>query len=194
MGTMMALTMTRIWLITGTRQVGKSTVLCDVVSRLRRAQVAVAGLLTERTGAHDLTVTELHTGAHYSLTDPFCDVPGSPTRQFTMNDAALARSSRALEASFPTQLFVLDELGPLELEHRRGWVEALDLLAREVYDLALVVVRPELLGAAVIALPGTSFSVLRVTPDNRGGLPERLAEVILARLARSSIAQPGSVP
>jgi nucleoside-triphosphatase THEP1 len=186
MGLMMTWMATRIVLITGERQVGKSTALRGAVARLQRAYVRISGLLTERTGPHDLEVTELHTDARYPLTDPFHDVPGSPTRQFAMNEAALARAGRALEASFPTQVLVLDELGPLELIHRQGWVGALELLCHEAYDLALVVVRPELLGAAVMALPGMTFAVLRVTPDNRGALPERLAEAITAHLTQHS--------
>ena len=188
MTTLMA---TRILLITGARQVGKSTALCGAVARLQRAPVRISGLLTERTGPHDLEVTELHTGARYALTEPFRDVPGSATRQFTMNAAALARSSRALMTGFPTQVFVLDELGPLELERRQGWVGVFDLLVHEAYDLALVVVRPELLGAAVMTLPGTSFSVLHVTLDNRETLPERFAEAILTCLDSRSAAQLG---
>jgi len=192
MGAMMSLMATRVWLITGERQVGKSTVLGAVIPRLREAHVCVTGLLTERTGPHDLAVTELHTGDRYPLTEPFRDLPGSPTRQFTMSEDALARSRQALVTSFPTQLFVLDELGPLELNHRRGWVVALDLLARARYDLAVVVVRPELLGAAITALPDVCFCVLQVTLDNRAALPERLVEAWLARLAEPALSQPGA--
>jgi nucleoside-triphosphatase THEP1 len=188
----MTLLANRTLLLTGGRQVGKSTALHAAVARLRCEHVEVSGLLTERTGAHDLQVTELHTGSHYPLTDPFRDVAGSPTRQFTMNEDALRRSAQALEASFPTQVFVLDELGPLELVHHQGWVVAFELLSHGAYELAIIVVRPELLGTAIIALPGTSFTVLHVTSDNRDALPERLAGAILQHLAMQAAVQPGT--
>ena len=104
-----------IILLTGERQIGKTTALSEAVRLLRGAGVAVTGLLTQRTGPHDLAVTELHTGASYPLTDPYREDHDSPTRNFTMNETALARSSGALLTCFPTQVFVLDEIGPLEL-------------------------------------------------------------------------------
>lgn len=176
----------RILLITGARQVGKSTALRAAVEDMRHAGVRVSGLLTERTGPHDLAVTELVTGATYPLTESFVATPGSPTPHFTMKAEALARSACALLNSFPTQLFVLDELGPLELKHRQGWVGAFELLAQETYQVAVIVVRPELLGNAISEMPGTSFTVFNVTTTNRDAVPALLDREIRARL--------GSIP
>ncbi|MGC9469337.1 MAG: nucleoside-triphosphatase [Anaerolineae bacterium] len=168
----------RFILITGQRQVGKSTALQQALLRSQEAGLQVSGLLTQRVGPHDLMVTELHTGATYPLTDPFEDRPGSPTRQFAMNAQAFARSRRALEASFPTQLFVLDEVGPLELRHHQGWWSVFGLLRCREYDQAVIVVRPELLGEAIAELPGICFSVVRVSMANRDTLPAVLFEMI----------------
>lgn len=173
-------TSSAILLVTGERQVGKSTLLARAVTRLREVGLQVSGLLTRRTGPHDLTVTELHTGEVYALTDPFVDIPGSPTRNFTMNEAAFARSREALAGSFPTQVFVLDEIGPLELRRRRGWIDALELLRREQYALAIVVVRSELLPEAVDALEATWATLLRITPDNREAVLPALVRWIIA--------------
>lgn len=180
----------RIILLTGGRQVGKTTALSEAVKRLQDAGVKVAGLLTQRTGPHDLAVIELHTGARYSLTDPYRDIPGAPTSNFVMNEAAFARSDAALAMSFPTQVFVLDEIGPLELRHRRGWVRALDLLGHEPYALAFVVVRPELLGDAVAELPDAEYTVIRVDVGNRQGLGACLFDIATARLS-DAMASPG---
>ncbi len=65
----------RIVLLTGGRQIGKTTALSEAVKQLQDAGVKVAGLLTQRTGPHDLTVIELYTGARYSLTDPIVISP-----------------------------------------------------------------------------------------------------------------------
>lgn len=175
----------RIVLITGERQVGKSTALTRAVVRLRNAGLQVSGLLTRRSGPHDLEVTELHTGATYALTDPYTPEHTSPTRHFAMNAEALLRSGRAIAAGFPTEVFILDELGPLELVHHQGWAGAFELLHQETYQLAYIVVRPELLGALVSNLPGTEFVVLHVTDANRDAIPDRL--VHLARSVSTSI-------
>lgn len=180
-----------IILLTGERQIGKTTALSEAVRLLRGAGVAVTGLLTQRTGPHDLAVTELHTGASYPLTDPYREDHDSPTRNFTMNETALARSSGALLTCFPTQVFVLDEIGPLELRHRRGWVGTLDLLKSESYALAIVVVRPELLGDAIAELPGTSFTVIRVGKDNRQCMAADLFDTVMAALSNAPVMQEG---
>jgi nucleoside-triphosphatase THEP1 len=166
-------------LITGDRQVGKSTALARAVTTLRARGFRISGLLTERAGEHDLVVHELHTGARYPLTDPFdAGAAHSPLRHFQMNAGALARSSQALAASFPTQVFVLDEIGPLELRHGQGWVAALDLLNRADYELAAIVVRPQLLGELIERLPGCRFELIRVTLQNRDRVPQMLVRTI----------------
>ena len=173
-------------LITGERQVGKTTALKQALTIIREAGLSVSGLLTQRTGPHDLEVRELRTESVYKLTDPFDALSARPLCQFKMNAAAMARSARALAGSFPTQVFVLDEMGPLELEHRQGWVDALALLARESYVFAVVVVRPSLVGQAVVELPATVYSVVHVTFHNREGVPVLIADEVIAACARAA--------
>jgi nucleoside-triphosphatase THEP1 len=50
-------------------------------------------------------------------------------------------------------LFILDELGPLELEHDVGLKNGVDLIARRRYQQACVVVRPSLLKIAQTLWP-----------------------------------------
>ncbi|MCJ7549057.1 MAG: nucleoside-triphosphatase [Anaerolineae bacterium] len=174
----------RIMLVTGERQVGKTTALKRALTTIRQAGVSVSGLLTQRTGPHDLEVWELVTESVYRLTDPFDASSASPLVHFNMNAAAMARSARALAGSFPTQVFVLDEMGPLELRHRQGWVDVLTLLAREAYVFAVVVVRPSLVGQAVVELPVTMYSVVHVTPHNREGVPALIANEAITACGR----------
>ncbi|MCU0519636.1 MAG: hypothetical protein MUF84_02940 [Anaerolineae bacterium] len=178
-------------LLTGDRQIGKTTALWEAVGLLRGVGMRVTGLLTQRTGPHDLAVMELHTGDRYPLTDPWYEDHGTPTPNFVMNEAAMARSSGALAACFPTQVFVLDEIGPLELRHRRGWVGALDLLRREAYELGILVIRPELLGVAIAELPGTTFTVIRVDAGNRQGLGTELFGTAMALFSRTAMLPQG---
>ena len=53
----------------------------------------------------------------------------------------------------PCDLFIVDELGPLELIRAEGWVNALETLRQPTYRVGVVVIRPELVEAACQALP-----------------------------------------
>ncbi len=170
----------QIILITGERQTGKSTLCQSVTRRLRETGVQLSGLLTSRTGPHDLEVTEIHTGDRYTLTLPFGERAGILLAHFNMNPQALTRGVRALRSSFPTQVFVLDELGPLELKLGRGWVEALDLLQKPTYRVAVVVIRPELLLSVIKRLSAAWYTIVYVTPENRNSLPDELYAQVLS--------------
>ncbi len=168
--------MATIVLLTGERQVGKTT----VCSRLRDAAQAqglqVSGLLTKHTGPHDLLAVDVRDGTEYPLTLPFSpQAPDAPLLRFRMSPQAMERSARALTRAFPTQLFILDEIGPLELLYEQGWVDVLRLLAEERYEVAVLVVRSELLERALSRLPRRDFYLVsRVTVENRERLPQAL--------------------
>lgn len=172
-----ALPRPRILLLVGARQVGKSVVCEELTRLLRESEIAVSGLLTQCTAPHALEVTEIHTSASYPLTLPFDDTAGVAMTHFRMDLQAMARSAAALEGAFPTQVFILDELGPLELELKQGWCYALQLLQRKRYALALIVVRPELLVEAIWQLPASVYTVIRITPQNRDTLPVTLCRI-----------------
>ena len=169
----------RIVLLTGERQIGKSTVCRKLVEHLRSIDYQVSGLLTRRTGSHDLEVTELHTEQAYPLTLPFDPQADRLLGNFIFSSEAVHRSTRALDTCFPAQVFFLDELGPLELQHHKGWVKAITLLAEQDYGIAFIVVRPTLLMQAVEALPATFYTVVRVKEDNRDTLPDYLFSMVM---------------
>ncbi len=158
--------MGKIVLVTGGRQVGKSSLCQRVAADLREQGVQVTGLVTQRVAVHALMVTELGTGISYALTKPL-GAEGLALPNFTLDPQAMERAAAALRRSFPTQLFVLDEVGPLEVMEGKGWGEAFDLLRHERYDVAMLVVRPELLYAAITCLPNALYTVVRVSIAGR---------------------------
>jgi nucleoside-triphosphatase THEP1 len=168
-----------IVLLTGQRQIGKSMLCRKLVDCLLDNGYQVKGLLTRRTGSHDLEVTEIHTAQTYPLTLPFNPGADRLIGNFLFSPESFHRSNRALEVSFPTQVFFLDELGPLELTHHKGWVKVIQMLAEEVYGIAFVVVRPELLAQAIDAFPATVYTVVCVREDNRDGLLDTLYHMVL---------------
>lgn len=66
----------------------------------------------------------------------------------------------------------MDELGPLEFMHGQGWVIAFAILAGSNYPHAFVVVRLELLAAAVARWGASCYTVVHVTVQNRDGLAQ----------------------
>jgi nucleoside-triphosphatase THEP1 len=168
----------RIVLLTGNRQIGKSTVCAALVRMLRETNLKVSGLLTLRTGPDDLAVQEIHSGQTYPLTLPIANNDGFLVGHFRFSNAALARSDQTLDACFPTQIFVLDEIGPLELLYGQGWARALTLLRHRKYRIALIVVRPELLVTAMRQLPLTHYTVVQLSEDIRDTMPGALFNML----------------
>ncbi len=134
----------------------------------------MTGLVTEQPKPHTLISTALPSGKRYTLTLPFKSDRGIPFSHFRLSPHAMEDSAQSLHASFPTEVFVLDELGPLELIHGRGWIDVLTLLRKEKYNIALLVVRPTLLTEAIHQLPEDIYTVVYITPENRDALRERL--------------------
>lgn len=54
-------------------------------------------------------------------------------------------------------LLVIDELGPLEFDFHEGFKEAFPLIKSGKYDLAIITIRPELLGQALELWPESCF-------------------------------------
>jgi nucleoside-triphosphatase THEP1 len=163
-----------IVLLTGARQTGKSTLCRKLVYRLRENGYQVSGLLTRRTGSHDLEVTEIHTASTYPLTLPFDPQAERHLGQFLFSREAVERSNKALDSCFPTQVFILDELGPLEFTYHKGWVKVFRMLPEKQYRTAIIVIRPELLGQAIDAFCATVYTVVNVREENRDTLVDKL--------------------
>ncbi|MGC9393987.1 MAG: nucleoside-triphosphatase [Anaerolineae bacterium] len=164
----------RIILLTGNRQIGKSTACVWLVDRLRETDLKVTGLITLRTGSDDLAVQEINSGDTYPLTLPLNSDTGFLMGHFRFSTDALARTNRTLDACFPTQVFILDEIGPMELVYGQGWTRAITLLRHRKYRIAFIVVRPELLVPAMRQLPLTYYTVINLNAEIRDSVPASL--------------------
>lgn len=167
----------KIVLLTGNRQIGKSTACFRLADMLRQTDLKVSGLLTRRMGEHDLWVTELPAGETYPLTAPETSDTGVAVGHFRFAPEAVARSDKALDACFPTQVFILDEIGPLELIYGQGWARVLKLLRHFAYRVAFVVVRPELVVRAICQLPVSLYMVIDITVEIRNAVPTALLDI-----------------
>ena len=164
----------RILIISGERGAGKSATCQRALGLARAAGYSCAGLLTLPDGV-DLVVVDVSNGERRTLT---VSEGGLRQGRYLFDPKVLAWGARVLERALPCDLFVVDELGPLEFERGQGWGGALDLLRRGQYDLALVVVRPVLVSEAQAALVGCSLSVLTVDLESREAIPESVLRML----------------
>lgn len=134
-----------IYLITGPRMSGKTTLVQQLVQCAHGWRV---------TGI--LTIGEWHNGEKLALYAR--DLRTGEQRLLARRQRAtepwefvaetLEWGNRVFTSAVPTDLLVVDELGPLEWVEARGWTAGLSAIDSGQYRVALVVVRPELLTQA----------------------------------------------
>jgi len=115
------------------------------------------------------------------------DLDGPRVGPYSFDPAALARALRVLERAISAgcDLFMMDEIGPLELEQGKGFAPILDLLPVEGPTHTLIVVRLALLDPLLLRLRDavrrpcrTEFTVFSVTEENRDELPLQIVETL----------------
>ena len=78
----------------------------------------------------------------------------------------------------PLDCVVVDEVGPLEVEHKPGFAPALRQISTSPAAIALLVVRPRLIPALRNVLRAHDPAALRPTSDNRDHMPSLLVELV----------------
>lgn len=151
----------RILIVSGGRGAGKTSFCLALAQAAQGAGMAVAGLVSPAVfvaarkvaiDLHDLASGEQRRLALRAR----ADAPGTEGLGWRFEANGLAWGNRLLRAWQGSDLFVIDELGPLEFLGRGGLSEGFAALARGRFRIAVVVVRPELLGAALARWPGAS--------------------------------------
>lgn len=92
-----------------------------------------------------IDVLDLRTGARRPLAEADQLAAVLRTKAYRFDVAAIAWGAAVLDTTCPCDLLVIDEIGPLELERGQGWVNALNALGEGQFEVAIVVVRPNLL-------------------------------------------------
>ncbi|NLO27124.1 MAG: hypothetical protein GX113_02930 [Actinobacteria bacterium] len=182
-----------IYVVTGEKGSGKSTVCARVARTVAKNDFVVAGLLTERIDDGEWSasrrVVDLRSGESRPLGSEYGEcarrgrraVPPAETRGMVTTDPltpgwdfnaeAFAWADATLSQATPCDLLVVDELGPLELLGGRGWASALEVLRCRDYSVALVVCRPKLLEELKKQLGPVPISLFEVTIEGRDALP-----------------------
>ena len=130
-------------------QSGKTQLLLTAVTRWKALGYQVSGILSPavfeggvKTGirVYDIRSGEERHLAQRRTIDDIQDA--TPGYEFQQENLAWA-NERLLNA-VPTEILVIDELGPLELIYHQGWQNGIAAILSGSYKLALVVVRPSL--------------------------------------------------
>ncbi len=180
----------RIIILTGRRGAGK-TAVCRKTAALAQARGhTCGGILTIRRADDALDVLDVRGGHVRRLTVDAGATPAVIQGCFRFNPETLAWGNDVLRHAVPCHLLVVDELGPLEFERGKGWQAAFDVLSGRAFTLALVVVRPALIGQAELALASSAATVFNVTVENRDRAPQAMVEMLDRALAPAPKARP----
>jgi nucleoside-triphosphatase THEP1 len=117
-----------------------------------------------------IDLLDLHSGARRSLAVRRGEADqGQNTIDWHFNGESLDWGNTILKGSVTSQLFILDELGPLEFKRGFGLVNGFGVLASREYRLACVVVRESLLEAGLALWPWAE--VLQISSGNSLEIP-----------------------
>lgn len=159
-----------LFIITGPRSAGKTTLCAGLVRLARQAGRQVAGVLSigvfEDGQKVAIDVQDLRSGERRRLAQrrqAGQPVVGAQTPGWHFDPSALAWGNTLLQTATPTDLLIVDELGPLELEQGQGWTAGLPALDSGFYRWSLVVIRPELLAIARQRWPTAKIISIAVT-------------------------------
>lgn len=168
--------MGRLIILTGERRVGKSTVCAELAALARQEGFRCAGIIT-LTAAGERDVVDVRTGVRRRLTRP--SGRGAVIQgRFRFSSETIQWAKDVLSRATPCDLFVVDEIGPLEVARGEGWASAVKVVRGGAYDLAVVVVRPELVETVSALLAPLQPEALPVNRENRSQLPGRLLGVL----------------
>lgn len=177
-------------LVSGWRQVGKTTLLKRIHHAAEAAGLRLGGFLSVarfvdgKKAGIDLwdAGTDARAALAYYEEDTSAVGDAVHTRHYVFNERALETGLYYAEQGRGADIFFVDELGPLELERDAGWADVMIIVRERLFGVAFIVVRPELLDIArekMLLPPETP--VVHVDEENREALWEQLARWIIAR-------------
>lgn len=146
-----------LFIVTGQRGVGKTTCCARLIELARSGSWQIGGVLSPAVIVDGvkigIDVIDLRSGQRRRLAtiNPAAHEPHELHWRF--DQAALEWGNTVLQAATPCDALIVDELGVLEFERGQGWLAGLRAIAAGEYQVGVVVIRPELLSAALQRWP-----------------------------------------
>lgn len=158
-----------IVLLTGKSDIGKTRYCQELVKVAKKSDRNCAGILSLKLVDEGETIgyeaMDIRTGEKRILADR-----SSKSKivlgDWFFNPQTLAWGNGILAATQSCDLFVIDELGPLELERDEGWMQAFPVLEKGEFFFAMVVVRPSLLDKICQRFSGRIAAVIDFSDAN----------------------------
>ena len=175
-------------IVTGEIGAGKTTV-CETVANLARDRgLVVGGVITpaihdQRGEKAGIAIVDLQTSERRVLGHLDHGQPGLKVGTYRFDEQALSWGCAILDrvAATGCDLFLVDEVGPLELVEGRGFARALSVLAAGSLSRTLTVVRPALLDQVRQRAPDARFAIFWVDERNREALPATIVAQLFGR-------------
>lgn len=136
-----------IFLVTGDFGSGKSIFCQQAAARLSSNGLKVQGLLSPGRYMDGLKTgfwcENIYTGERRLMASTLdSEIVGDLFGKWTIAPEVVAWGNDVLKSILKTDILIIDEIGPLELDLGRGWNQAFHALERVEYRSALVVIRP----------------------------------------------------
>lgn len=157
-----------LFIVTGSRGAGKTTFCARLVDAAREAGWETTGVLSRPVFEGSMRTSIEAQDLRGGDTRPLAvrsEQPTPGTKHWKFDNAAIDWCNQVFAVSTPTDLLVVDELGPLEFEQESGFQSGIAAVDTQDYAIALVVVRAEMLGPAMLRWPDANLVEID-TPDD----------------------------
>jgi nucleoside-triphosphatase THEP1 len=156
--------------LTGVSGAGKTTLCQALATRARDAHVGVGGVLSERRIEQGrvvgLDLVNAANGDRLPLAEPDVPTDGPTVGCWHFHAAAVAAGLSWGADVRAGELFVIDEVGPLELDQHLGWSPLIPQV-RDHAGPALVVVRPALVDRFLALMASRTARTVEITAGCR---------------------------
>jgi nucleoside-triphosphatase len=158
----------KIWIITGPCQVGKTHFCNHLIKQAQTQGLALAGVICppviveqEKTA---ISIEDLKSGERKILAKKrTTETEGLLTERWSFDEESMSWGNRVLAETRGCDLLLVDELGPLEFKRGEGWQNGLLAIDNGDYKIAVVVIRPVLVEIAMKRWP--SAHVVEILPN-----------------------------
>lgn len=166
--------------VTGNIGVGKSTVCRKVIDICRGTGYTCGGVLTFKDAAGDIVLEDVASGTRMTLASCRPEFTGLQVGKYYFSPDGIASGNKILEEQSGSPVFVIDEIGPLELE-LKGFTGAVNLINKKKTGCCITVIRQSLLSSFLMLFEEAPV-IFEITLENRNVMPvhvyERLAESV----------------
>jgi nucleoside-triphosphatase THEP1 len=154
-----------LFIISGQREVGKTSFLSRLYRQALAEKIDVAGVISPAVfeGGQKIGIDLLdpRTGDRKRLAIlRHQEETGIFTERWAFDSDIMQWGNDLLARSVPCDLLIVDELGPIELEQGKGWQNGVWALNQNTCKAAFVVIRPELIEIALKLWPHGQILVI----------------------------------